>query len=521
MTAEYSLASVLAEICDRAGLPFSKYDVSKIEGTVWGMQIKNDKPAFEHLKMLSEAYFFDSSNHGGILNFVHRGGEVEVEINEDDLIGDSADEVTRKSPEEVVRVLNLNYYDVEGGTDTDKQTSDRSIDTRGEGEESIDMPLVFDRDFAAQQVVIAHKVMIENQRGEIKLSLPDNYLALTPGTVAQFRGERMRVDEANVDDGEQSYVLRYDRKSAYQSRALGVAPIDLPPPVSLVPGATDIQFIDIPILSSQDDSALGYYMAISGSSAAWRGARVELSLDGGQNYIESRTRTDSAIMGELVTPLASSRRAVPDEVNTVDVRIDTYGAGLESRTLEEMLNRQNRAIIGDEIIAIGNVEEISPGVWRLSYLLRGRLHSVIPASHPTGTRFVLLQRNYLEYVTTEQYNIGQQLTFRATSLGTSNETVIAHLFTANSKIEPAPNYLRARRNGGNLLIEWIGTGVKGGRAAVQTSQFFTGYRVDVNGVATDTLDQFVSVSDPGGALTIRVSQLNSITGQGPYTEVTL
>ncbi|MCO1337183.1 phage tail protein, partial [Microbulbifer sp. OS29] len=87
------------------------------------------------------------------------------------------------------------YYDSEGGIDTCKQTSDRSIDTRGEGEKSIETPLVLETDQAAQIAVVMHKVMIEEQRGDCEITLPSNYIKLTPGNVVLFRGDRFRVDE--------------------------------------------------------------------------------------------------------------------------------------------------------------------------------------------------------------------------------------------------------------------------------------------------------------------------------------
>lgn len=521
MTCAYTLSSVVAEICDRAGVPYDRFNTSLLDGYVWGMQITNESPAFEHIQKLAEAYFFDPVNHDGILDFVHRGGEPILIINEDDLIGDSADEITRKSPEETVRVLNLNYYDSAGGIDTDKQTSDRSIDTRGEGEESIDTDLVLETDFAARQVVIAHKVMIEEQRGDHNITLPNNYLKLTPADVVIFRNDRMRVDEANIGEGEQQYKLVYDRQSAYESPVVGIAPVPPPPPVSHVPGPTTIQFIDTHILASGDDTQLGYYMAISGERDAWRGAVVELSLDGGQTYIESRTRTAEQIMGELITPLPSHKRAYPDPVNTCQVQIDTTGVSLEAGTLAEMLNRQNRALIGNEIVNFGEADEISPGVWEISYFLRGRLGTEIPAQHPAGTRFVMLNRSLLEYIPTEAFNIGQQLTFRATSLGSDTQTTITETWTAQSQTERAPGQLRAHRHDGNLIIEWAGIGNHGGRNAVMHSQYFTGYRVDVGGSVTDTQDEILSVADPGSPTTIRVYQLNSFTGQGEAAEITV
>ncbi|WP_444922935.1 hypothetical protein ACJJH9_12185 [Microbulbifer sp. DLAB2-AF] len=144
-------------------------------------------------------------------------------------------------------------------------------------------------------------------------------------------------------------------------------------PPAPVPGSTYIQFIDTPILASDDDLQLGYYVAVAGSNGAWAGATVSLSLEGGQNYIESDNTDIEAVIGELTTSLANQKREIPDTHNRVQLRLYDTGYALENCTLADLLNRQNRALIGNEIVSFGEVEEISPGVWELGYFLRGRL----------------------------------------------------------------------------------------------------------------------------------------------------
>ncbi|WP_299589681.1 hypothetical protein, partial [uncultured Microbulbifer sp.] len=71
----YPLYAVVAEICERAGLPFGKFDTTLLEGYVSGMQISNDAPAFEHIQELAKAFFFDPVNRGDSLVFTPRGAE--------------------------------------------------------------------------------------------------------------------------------------------------------------------------------------------------------------------------------------------------------------------------------------------------------------------------------------------------------------------------------------------------------------------------------------------------------------
>ncbi|WP_299582957.1 hypothetical protein [uncultured Microbulbifer sp.] len=203
----------------------------------------------------------------------------------------------------------------------------------------------------------------------------------------------------------------------------------------------------------------------------------------------------------------------------VQLRLYDSGDALDNRTLADLLNRQNRALIGNEIVSFGEAEEVSPSVWELGYFLRGRLGTT-SANHPAGTRFVLLERNTLNYIPTERYNLGQSLTFRATSIGSDKETLTSCSFTGASHTESAPANLSAHRTNGQLVIQWLGVGRLGGRAAYDQSQFFSGYRVTVNSQSTDTTATTLNLADPGTA-TITVSQLNSITGPGPAAQISV
>lgn len=519
MTCGYSLSSVVAEICERAGMPLGGFDVSRLEGEVSGFFITNEDSAIEHIRALAQAHFFDPSGIGGAVHFVHRGGAVAMDIDESHIIGDGFDETVRRSPESIVQVLNLNYFDLNGGLDTDKQTSDRSIDVRSEGEESINSPLVMTADFAAQRAVIAHKVMIEDQRGTQKISLPDTYLGLTVADAVTLRGQRFRVVDVRLGDGEQDYTLAYDRKSAYQSNAIGIAPIPPLPPVSLVPGVTDLAVLDCPILIGPDDTQLGIYIAVSGESPAWAGALIEVSLDGGETYLESEAAEIPAVMGELITPLGNHSHWYPDAFNTCRVRLSTPVFGLDNITFTQQLNRLNRAIIGDEIVSFSSAVEIEPGVWELGGWLRGRLGTA-PALHAAGSRFVLLERSSVAYRATEQFNLGQMLTFRATTFNSDETTVVSTTFTGASQRERAPGYLRARVSGGQLIIDWIGTGRLGGRGVVTMGQYFMGYRVSIDGALTDTQSNTLTVPYSGQSV-VRVCQLNKFTGEGAWAQINL
>lgn len=525
------LSDLIESICERVGL--IQIDVSELEGDVRGFMLTNTYPAYAALQALSEVFVFDPSNYDGVLHFIPRGQNSVATITEDEMLDDDADIEQEKRSDAIAipRALHLNYHDVAGGLNTDKQTSERAGDRRSLGEVSLQTAVVLNSDEAARVVTINHKVLIEDQKGELKFSLPDSLLKLAVANpiIVQRQGksERCRITQCNIQDGYQEYAVVRDRQSAYTSNVEGIPAAPQTPPPSSVVGATLIEPLDIHLLRDSDDGVgLGYYIAISGLLDAWQGATVELSLDGGENYIDESTWTVAAQMGETLTILGDHPQSYPDETNSVTVRIDTPNAELLATDLEGMLNRENLAIIGDEIIQFADVNETSSGDWELSYFLRGR-KGTATAEHPIGTRFVLVERSALVYIPAELVQLNKTLTFRATSFGSTTDTgtVVNMTFTGKSQTERAPAYLQARRDGSDVVLSWQGVGRLGAGPLAAQGAYFIGYRVTItDGSLTqtyDTTDQELTqdVSAFTGDLTISVQQNNHFTGLGPSIEV--
>lgn len=483
--------------------------------------------------MLSSVFFFDPFSADGKVNFLPRGRDASATILDDDMIDDGGeveDSSTRRGDSiSIPRVLHLNYYDVAGGLNTDKQRSERPEGTRAEGEQSLQSPVVMSADEAASVVAITHGLIVEQQKGELNFSLPDRWLGLTEADPAfvQVGTKMVRaiVSRVETEDGEQNYKAIRDRQSLYTTQVQGIpaAPVTRPP--SSIAGPTLVQFMDIPILRDSHDM-LGFYIAVSGILPAWPGASVELSLDGGANYIDSQTTRSSSVIGTLSTALGDHPYPFPDAVNACQVEISTPNSLLETTTLAGMMNRGNRAIIGDEIVNFADADEVVPGTWELSHWLRGRLGTATEA-HAIGERFVML--NTAMFIPAELSWLNRDLTFRATTFGRPVEeaTITTVTFTGQSQVERRPAYLQARRDGTDAVIQWQGVGRLGGGVNVAMGVQFAGFRVTItDGSVTQSFDQIAqslttSLSAFTGPVTIRIQQRNNFTGLGPYIEVTI
>lgn len=520
--ADWQIKDVIMEICERAGFPAERVNTDLL-ADIWtnGFSLDSSHPAFTGIEQLARIFMFDASSFDGNLNFIPRGGDSVATLTRDDLIDDGR-EISKRERRDAIsvpRVLHLEYYDVDGGLNPDKQTSDRSMDARSKSEVKMSTTVMLRPADAARAAVISHKVSIEEQRGSYEFSLPDQWVWLTTGDVITLDGERLRIDEIEIDDGLQHYVCSFDRASAYTSSVAGVDPAYPGEPPTLVIGDTRFEFIDSHILRDADDR-LGYYVAIAGTTGNWSGAQVELSTDGGANYIDSYTGYADSVMGDLITGLPMHARAYPDYTNTVQVELLRTDMELQSTDLGGMMNRVNLAIIGNEIVNFESADEVSPGVWELSGFLRGRKGSPIE-THSTGTRFVLLNRQQLFFIDAELFNLGQDLTFRATSVGGTTQVVETVTLDGMSQTERQPAYLTASRAGGDIVIDWQGVGRLGGGVNVGMGAYFEYFLVTVNGTQYTTPTEGLTVADPGGSVTITVSQYNDLTGTGPAASITI
>lgn len=517
----WAVSSVIAEICDRVGVPADCVDLYGLDSFVDGFYCDNTVTAAGTMQNLSQVFMFDPSCRGGKITFVPRGLDVVAEITSDDLIddGETIEKLTKRDSISIARVYNMDYYDIDGAMANNTATSDRSIDSRATQETSISTNVVLQTDDANRVVSIAHKIAIEEQRGEFEFSLPDSYLYLTTGDCIKLNGERIRITEIEYNDGYQSYKATFDRQSAYQS-TISATPVALPTtPATRVIGDTVLNFIDCPILSDSDDK-LGYYIAVTGATENWSGALVELSIDGGNTFTQSYQGYAESVSGVVTVGCGVHSVYYPDVKNTITVKLTTSDLTLESASLSQMMSRANLAIVGNELINFGDINEISEGVYEISNLLRGRKGTEV-ASHLAGERFVLLERQALYFIPADLYLLNRQLTFKATSYGKDTSTTSQHSFSGVSQKERKPNYLQARRVGGNIEISWQGAGRLGAGTTVGIGANFSHYLVSINGTQHTTTNEHLSVTDPTGAVTITVSQVNKITGAGESATVTL
>lgn len=542
-----ALVDVISRLCARAGLTEQHIELGQLDADelVPGFLITNQYPAVQALQALGQIYRFDISSYDNQIHFIPRGANSVATITEADMVEDEEEIEQQKRADsiQIPRLLQLSYHDADGDNlSPQKQSSERVEDRRATGEMTIQSAVLMDADLAAQACAIAHKVMAEDQKGELRFSLHDGFLRLVPSDpiIVQHDGksERCRIEQVDILDGYQQYICVRDRQSAYVSDVEGIPPPVVETPPSQVVGPTLVIPLDIPLISDADDSSgLGYYVAVTGFTDVWPGALIELSRDGGANYTESRTATVQTIIGELTSTLEDHPQDYPDDTNEFTVRLYTTDSTLQDTDLEGMLNGLNLAAIGNaqdgwELINFASVTETDPEEqeWTISSLLRGRKHTQTREHVPDSVSpvfFVLLNRSTLFFQTANLTDVGRTLTFRSTTSGEAVDSAysVDMEFTGYPQVEFPVGYLSAQLDGSDMAVSWQGAGRIGGGAQVAHGLSFTGYRVtfddgaDQIEVATLLQEIEQDVSSLSSPITVSVVQTNALTGNGPSTEV--
>lgn len=517
--ASWSLGGLIADICSRAGVPYDRINVETLSGYVQGFATTNTHGSDSAIQALATVFQFDPCSYDGMLHFAPRGGVSVADVELDDLVddGQEIERYSRRDGIEIPRVMHLEYTDIDGGLTSNKQTSDRSIDDRAQDEKTMQTSVVLGSEEAATAITVMHKLAIEEQRGEVEFSLPDSWIWLTVSDVINLDGQRLRITEVEIDDGFQKYKAVHDRLTIYSTTITGVAPPTPDDPPSLVVAPSVLQFIDCPIIDSDDDE-LGYYIAVSSDSLNWEGAEVDFSRDSGANWVDSDATTVNATMGSLISGCGVHSVYYRDDVNTLDVQLLRDDMELISATQAEMQNRVNLALIGDELVNFSTVVQLTATTWRLGGFLRGR-KGTTAAAHVSGERFVLMDSLTVTFIPAELFDLGKDLTFRAISYNLSTGDNVTGTFTGQSQVERQPAYLKAVESGSDLIVTWQGVGRLGGGAAVAMGAYFSHFLITLGSNTWTTTDNTITI--PYAAGTLSVQQVNSITGAGPAASVSV
>jgi len=393
-TAARSLASVVAELCERSGVVH--YDVRRLFGYVRGYSVPAIDGARSALQPLMLAYGFDAVERDGILIFKNRNGRETATIVPEKLAvaaeASGLIETVRAPSAEVAGRIRLNYVEANGDYEV-RATEAVFPDEATFGISQSELALAFT---AAEGRAVVERWLAESRiaRDGARFALPLSELAIGAGDVVRLPSE----------DGEALYRLDHVEQSGAQMiEAVRVEAGVYQPSVRVEDDATVRVFtpavpaypvfLDLPLMRG-DEVEHAPHVAIT--ATPWPGPVAIYSSSTDEGYDLNRVVEASSIIGVTETPMMAARPGLKD--NGPALRVKVFGGTLSSANWANVLNGANLAAIGDgssgnwELFQFADANLVAKDTYDLTLRLRGQLGSdgIMPQEWPVGSQFVFL-----------------------------------------------------------------------------------------------------------------------------------
>lgn len=392
-----TLASVVSEICQRAGLREDSYDVSELHGVVRGYVVADVGDARAVLQPLMLRHGFDAIERDGVLLFRLRSGAKAVDLNPDFLaISDELQggtEQSRESEAELAGRVRLRF--VQAGGDHDVVGEEAVLpDQATHAVSQNDLAMAMTR-AEGRQVVERWLTEARVARDTVKFALPPSAMALGAGDVVRLpegegTGTLYRIDQLEQTELQLAEAVRIEPEVYTPSEI----PEDLPglrafaAPVPVLP-----LFMDLPLMRGDE---VPHAPHLSVTAQPWPGTVALYSSASDDSYVLDQIIAAGATIGVTQTPLLAAPSGRWDL--GADLQVSMISGSLQSLEPEAVLNGANLVAIGDgtpgnwELLQFQESELIAPDSYLLRRRLRGQLGSdaLMPAVWPAGSWLVLL-----------------------------------------------------------------------------------------------------------------------------------
>ena len=539
-----SLASVVAEICTRAGL--SHFDVSGLYGLVRGFVVSDIAEARAALQPLMLRFGFDAVERGGVLVFRMRGGQAALRLERSALAQspelDGTVEQLRAPEAEMAGRVRLRF--VQADSDFDVMAEEAVLAQQAHhAVSSTEVPIALTRSEGRQT---AERWLTEAHvaRETIRFALPKSLMHLGAGDVIELPADQAegrglyRVDRIEYGAHQLLEAVRIEPQV--------YVPADLPDELPKMrnftaPLPVTPLFLDLPLMRG-DETPHAPHIAVGG--APWPGSVAVYGAGEPSDYALRMTIDQRATLGQTQTPLYRAPAGIFDNGAPLVVRL-SHGS-LSAATPEALLGGANLLAVGDghpghwELIQFETCTLIAPQTYALGRRLRGQFgtEALMPDVWPEGAWAVLIDRAVAP-LPMAPAQLGVQQHFR---IGPARRPLDDAAFQAvdfvfdGAGLRPyAPCHLNITRQlGGDLELSWIrrsridgdlwaGADVPIGEeseryevtvlvagTAVRQSQLSTpNWRYDV---------QMQSEDGASGTVVFQVAQYSASVGPGPAVE---
>ena len=217
-------------------------------------------------------------------------------------------------------------------------------------------------------------------------------------------------------------------------------------------GATILHAFEIPPLIGDAPSRPSVTIAAAGTSAGWRRATLQYSVDEGRSWIAAGGTAAPAIVGQLSATLAAGPATLVDARNAIHVTLAHAAMTLANADPAALDSGANLALVGNELLQFGSAEPLGGAAWRLTRLWRGRRGST-PEPILGGTRFVLLDGDSALALPVDAA-IGSRISLLASGVGDVVPVENVCVLSGASVLPPSPVRLAGMAIEGVLTLTW-------------------------------------------------------------------
>lgn len=552
-----SLSEVVRRLCIRAGLSNEQFDVSALASItlpVQSMAITQVSSARTILETLASCYFFEAVLSDKIY-FRPRGGASVATLPFADLA--TANDVNAKTEPlplkqtnalEIPAQMALTHSNILNDYLPDTQWSDRLL-TGQENTSAVQVPLGFE---PSQAKAITDSLLLDKVVSGLQtsFSVPRSYAELEPTDVVVVQDEdgssyRLRLMRKKEADGVLTFDAVLDDVSILSQSGTTSSTATGQTEVAAVPD-TALRLLDCPLLTDLDDSP-GHYLALSAQASPWSGAGVYASWDN-INFAIEASLTSQTVLGSCTSVLGAwAQGDQMDESNWFTVSVVQGELASVSREVLLADRSANAALVGAELLQFQNALLLSPGVYRLSGLLRGRRGTeYAQASHGAAEDFVLLGGSGLLHVALQSGDLGRTRYYKGVTAGQRVSAVTAQslsLAGVSSRCL-SPVNARANRDSADTVLTWtrrtrystrltgalsinapLGEVSEAYEIEVYSSSAFSSVLRTLSSsspsVSYSLAQQLVDFGSAPSVLYLRLYQLSATTGRGYALQATL
>jgi hypothetical protein len=276
-------------------------------------------------------------------------------------------------------------------------------------------------------------------------------------------------------------------------------------------GRTELLLFELPSDGPAPAGAVTAWVAGS-NEGRWKSLPVDVVL--GSQPLPAVALPRRAVLGRAETALEARRPLLVDAISSVEVRLANGSQLLLNADDDALAAGANLALVGDELLQFGRAQQLGPGRYRLSRLLRGRHGTEWAAgSHVVGETFCMIDMACLQPIALAASAIGADLRCTAHGIGDSAPLPQStRMLNGEALRPPSPCHLRAVQSGGGWRVNWV-------RRSHRSRAW-----IDQVGDVADAFPELyrLTIAGPGGSFSIETespemmlepSQIPAETGQ--------